>query len=243
MKPEPEDVLEVNPNAEERADVKANRGDTELSTEIPLPSPTVGPGVSSPDVAAAEAGGGIDEAGNQQSAESWGRPFDSPKGVDVAGIGDGGRCEVEVVLAEMVREMRKAVEGVVNWKLTRAGGRSAAIGSPAAMEAGGVGELVEILGGGPPAAFPISAPAAGTLNVMLVEKRACTNLRPTENSYYVAKRARFTAGSHYLLVRSCREPRTRRCQLYIHKPCDKAYAPQDRPALIPNAVMLRSATR
>ena len=202
MKPEPEDVLEVNPNAEERADVKANRGDTELSTEIPLPSPTVGPGVSSPGVAAVVAGGGIDEAGNQQSAESWGRPLDSPKGVDVTGIGDESRCEVEVVLAEMVRGMRKADEGVVNWKLTRVGGRSAAIGSPAAFEAGGVGELVEILGDGPPAAFPISAPAAGTLNVILMEGRACTNLRPTEQllcSKACAIHSRFALSSSALM--------------------------------------------
>ena len=105
MKPEPaspdfspaqdEDELEVNPNAEERVDVTVNRGDAALNTGIP--SPVVGPGDSPPGVAAAEAGGEIDEA----------------VGVDVTGIGAESGGEVGVVLAKVVREMKKG-DGVVS---------------------------------------------------------------------------------------------------------------------------------
>ena len=158
MKPEPpgsalppdqdEDELEVSANAEERVAVNANCDETGVCSVLSFTS--VVPGVAERDME-----DGTEAANNVEATEGDGKGSD-----------EAGRMEEGVVSGAGTK---KAEDGIVNPKLVTAsvscGGRSSAMGSPAAF-GGGEGDAVDVVGG-LAAIFPISEPAVGILNAIL----------------------------------------------------------------------------
>ena len=186
MKPEPpgsdlppaqdEDELEVNANAEERVAVNANCDEAGVCSVLSFTS--VVPGVAERDMA-----DGTEAADNVEATGGDGKGSDEAETMEEGVVSGAGT--------------KNAGDGVVNPKLVTAsvsrGGRSSAMGSPAAF-GGGEGDAVDVVGG-LAAIFPISEPAVGILNAILQEK--CLNhLRELSKNSSVCKRTRFTAGSH-----------------------------------------------
>ena len=156
MKPEPpgsalppaqdEDELEVNANAEERVAVNANCDEAGVCSVLSFTS--VVPGVAERDMA-----DGTEAADNVEATGGDGKGSDEAETMEEGVVSGAGT--------------KNAGDGVVNPKLLTAsvsrGGRSSAIGSPAA---GGDGDAVDVVGG-LAAIFPISEHAVGILNAIL----------------------------------------------------------------------------